>query len=298
MRFDIESYLTERRNLIDRKIDFYLKGGGPSHPGLIEAMRYSALAGGKRLRPILMIAASEAVGGEAEKVLPVACAVEMIHTYSLIHDDLPSMDDDSLRRGIPTNHNVFGEATAILAGDALLTDAFNLMVREGLSGGIDPMVICEVVMDVSHAAGSSGMIEGQAMDLALEGTSEVAVGEVERMHALKTGAIIKVSVTAGARIGGADEEQLEKFESYARSIGLAYQIIDDVLDIEGGKKLGKERGADAKRRKSTYPELVGLEESRRKVSELTQNALRQLRDMGPEAEALREIAVYLGCRNY
>ena len=298
MGFDIETYLSEKRKLIDGKIDIYMKDGESSPSVLTEAMRYSALAGGKRLRPILMIAASEAVGGNAEKVLPVACAVEMIHTYSLIHDDLPSMDDDSLRRGIPTNHTVFGEATAILAGDALLTDAFNLMVREGLSCGIDPSVICEVVMDVSGAAGSAGMIEGQAMDLALEGTKEVAVGEVERMHALKTGAMIKASVTAGARIAGASAEQLSKLESYAQAIGLAYQIIDDVLDIEGGKKLGKERGADVKHRKSTYPELVGLEESRRKVSELTEKALTQLTDMGPGAEALREIAVYLGCRNY
>jgi geranylgeranyl diphosphate synthase type II len=258
------------------------------------------LAGGKRLRPILALAAGEAVGADPEKVMPAACAIEMIHTYSLIHDDLPSMDDDALRRGIPTNHRVFGESTAILAGDALLSDAFGMLVAEGLRRGVSARMICEIVSDIAEAAGSRGMTEGQAMDLALTlaGTKDVTLPQVERMHALKTGAMIRVSVTAGARIGGADENQLEKLASYADAVGLAYQIIDDILDIEGEGDLGKERGNDERRGKSTYPGLAGIEESKRKASELTRKAVGVLEGFDHRAEALRQIALYLGCRNH
>lgn len=298
MGFDIESYLSRKKELIDGKMKLYLGVGDDSATNLGEAMMYSALAGGKRLRPILMIAANEAVGGDVETVLPAACALEMIHTYSLIHDDLPSMDDDSLRRGKPTNHIVFGEATAILAGDALLTDSFSLIVNEGISSGINPALLCEVVADISAAAGSRGMIEGQALDLGQGGRDEVTIPDVERMHALKTGAMIRVSVTTGAKIGGADKQQLEKLTAYGERVGLAFQIIDDVLDIEGGGELGKERGTDARHRKSTYPELAGIEESKTKASELTRAAVSELREFDQRAEALRAIALYLGCRNY
>jgi geranylgeranyl diphosphate synthase type II len=298
MSFDIKSYLNRKRELVDMELAALFKDGADGKTRLWEAMRYSALAGGKRLRPILTIAAAEAVGGDAVRTMPVACAIEMIHTYSLIHDDLPSMDDDTLRRGLPTNHIVFGESTAILAGDALLTDAFRLIVREGLGRGISPEVICAVVSDISGAAGSQGMIEGQAIDLSLSGTNEVAIEEVERMHELKTGAMIRASVTAGARIGGADRRQLEKLTSYAESVGLAFQIIDDILDIEGDGDLGKERGNDRRHGKSTYPGLAGIEESRGKVSELTHGAVLALDDFGEKAEPLRQIALYLGCRNY
>ncbi len=298
MGFDIEAYLSEKKELIDSNLDSYLVNAEFSSTKLREAMRYSALAGGKRLRPILMIAASEAVGGVCETVLPAACALEMIHTYSLIHDDLPSMDDDSLRRGMPTNHTVFGEATAILAGDALLTDAFSLIVSGGISAGISPALVCEVMRDIAGAAGSRGMIEGQALDLELGGTDRVTIEDVERMHALKTGAMIRVAVTTGAKIGGADKNQLEKLTSYAEAIGLAFQIIDDVLDIEGEGDLGKQRGTDARHEKSTYPEIAGIAESRRKASELTRSAISELKDFDHKAEALRAIALYLGCRNY
>lgn len=298
MSFNIKSYLNRKQELVDREMAALFKHCADGKTRLREAMRYSALAGGKRLRPILTIAAAEAVGGDAVRAMPVACAIEMIHTYSLIHDDLPSMDDDALRRGLPTNHIMFGESTAILAGDALLTDAFSLIVREGLKRGISPEVICDIVSDISGAAGSQGMIEGQAIDLKLAGTNEVAIEEVERMHALKTGAMIRASVTAGARIGGADRRQLEKLTSYAESVGLAFQIIDDILDIEGDGDLGKERGNDRRHGKSTYPGLTGIEESRGKVSELTHGAVRSLDDFGEKAEPLRQIAHYLGCRNY
>ena len=300
MAFDIINYLRAKRELVDRALDTLLPDGGESQARLLESMRYSVLAGGKRLRPILALAAGEAVGADPEKVMPAACAIEMIHTYSLIHDDLPSMDDDALRRGIPTNHRVFGESTAILAGDALLSDAFGMLVAEGLRRGVSARMICEIVSDIAEAAGSRGMTEGQAMDLALTlaGTKDVTLPQVERMHALKTGAMIRVSVTAGARIGGADENQLEKLASYADAVGLAYQIIDDILDIEGEGDLGKERGNDERRGKSTYPGLAGIEESKRKASELTRKAVGILEGFDHRAEALRQIALYLGCRNH
>jgi len=297
MKFDIKTYLAERRMLVDGELDRLLTDGGGNGGRLLESMRYSALAGGKRLRPILAIASGEAVGADARAVLPTACAIEMIHTYSLIHDDLPSMDDDALRRGVPTNHRVFGESTAILAGDALLTDAFGILVGEGLRRGIGAQVLCDVVIDLAEAAGSRGMIEGQVIDLALAGNKDVTLGEVERMHTLKTGAMIRASVTAGARIGGADENQLGRLSAYAEAIGLAFQIIDDILDIEGEGDLGKERGNDERHGKSTYPGVAGIDESRKKASELTRQAVRALEGFDHRAEALRQIALWLGCRN-
>ncbi|HSE83861.1 MAG TPA: polyprenyl synthetase family protein, partial [Thermodesulfobacteriota bacterium] len=182
MAFNVENYLSNRKEIVDEKLLELLPSPADSHNAkLHESMRYSILAGGKRLRPVLCIAASEAVGGTLEKVLPVACAIEMIHTYSLIHDDLPSMDDDLLRRGLPTNHSVFGEALAILSGDALLTDAFFVIANEGISSGIPPSVVVEVIRDIAKAAGSEGMVSGQALDLALEGR-EVTVELIEMSH--------------------------------------------------------------------------------------------------------------------
>lgn len=305
MEFNIKSYLASKRELVDRKLDSLLKYSPKNTSPLEESIRYSALSGGKRLRPILMIASNEAFGGKEEMVLPIACAIEMIHTYSLIHDDLPCMDDDSLRRGIATNHNVYGEAVAVLAGDALLTDAFNIMVREGLSSGLRPKILTEVVGDISHAAGSKGMIKGQSIDLALEGTTlalertkDISVGQVEKMHSLKTGALIEVSVTVGAKIGGANDKQIKKLVTYAKALGLAFQIVDDILDIEGGKGIGKEVGADARNKKTTYPELVGLKRSKRKAQELTKKAFKALKDFDDKATPLREIALYLADRNF
>lgn len=305
MEFNIKSYLASKRELVDRKLDSLLKYSPKNTSPLEESIRYSALSGGKRLRPILMIASNEAFGGKEEMVLPIACAIEMIHTYSLIHDDLPCMDDDSLRRGIATNHNVYGEAVAVLAGDALLTDAFNIMVREGLSSGLRPKILTEVVGDISHAAGSKGMIKGQSIDLALEGTKlalertkDISVGQVEKMHSLKTGALIEVSVTVGAKIGGANDKQIKKLITYAKALGLAFQIVDDILDIEGGKGIGKEVGADARNKKTTYPELVGLKRSKRKAQELTKKAFKALKDFDDKATPLREIALYLADRNF
>jgi len=298
MGFNIKSYLATKRELIDRKLDSLLKYSPKSITPLEESIRYSVLSGGKRLRPILMIASNEAFGGNDETALPIACALEMIHTYSLIHDDLPCMDDDSLRRGVPTNHNVYGEAVAVLAGDALLTDAFSLMIREGLSSGLRPKVLIEVVADISEAAGSSGMIRGQAIDLALEGIKDVSVDQVEKMHSLKTGALIEAAVNTGAKIGGGSEKEIKRLTTYARALGLAFQIVDDILDIEGGKLIGKEVGADARNKKTTYPELVGLKKSKKKAEDLTKKALKSLKDFDDKATPLREIALYLANRNF
>lgn len=297
MKTDIELYLSVRKSMVDSKLIELLPNSAEPMSRLEEAMRYSILAGGKKLRPILCIAASEAVGGTIERMLPIACAIEMIHTYSLIHDDLPSMDDDLLRRGIPTNHSVFGEATAILAGDALLTDAFSVIASHGTSSGIAPSVIVEIIQDISMAAGSQGMVGGQAFDLALEG-KEVTLDVIERMDSLKTGALIEVSITSGGRIGGASENEIYYLKRYARAFGLAFQITDDVLDIEGGVEVGKDRGADARKKKATYPGIIGVERAKEVAIELSKKAVLSLKDFDEKADPLRELALYLGGRKY
>lgn len=300
MQFDLNNYLEEKKRAVDDRLNLLLRTEGEPLRSLQESMRYSVLSGGKRLRPVLAIASCEAVGGDPSKALPLACALEMIHTYSLIHDDLPSMDDDALRRGVPTNHIVFGEAAAILSGDALLTDAFSVIIKEGLSSGLSPDLVCEVASDVAKAAGSGGMIRGQAVDLGIENLSingtQTTLQDVELMHSLKTGALIEVSVRSGAKIGGADKAQLDQLTTYARSVGLAFQIIDDVLDVEGTGDIGKERGNDARNDKSTYAGLAGVEGSKKRAAELTESAVNALKGFGDSAQPLKEIALYLGGR--
>jgi len=298
MKNDIEAYLSERKVLVDTKLLEFLPDSSEDSSGLYESMRYSVLAGGKRLRPILCIAATEGVGGAVESALPLACAIEMIHTYSLIHDDLPSMDDDLLRRGKPTNHSVYGEAMAILAGDALLTDAFFLISNEGFAQGLSPSILIEVIKDISRAAGSRGMVKGQAIDLSLEGYQYVTLETSEKIHSLKTGALIEASVIIGGKIGGANNFQLSKLKSYSRRIGLAFQIIDDILDIEGGGEIGKSRGADQRKKKVTYPAIIGLEKSREVALKLTQEAVEALNGFDEKAQPLREIAFYLVVRKH
>lgn len=300
MPFDLPSYLNDTKKAVDDTLDLLLRTQGKPLGSLEESVRYSVLSGGKRLRPILALASCEAVGGDTEKALPVACAIEMIHSYSLIHDDLPAMDDDALRRGVPTNHIVFGEAAAILAGDALLTDAFSVIIKQGLKRDIPPELLCEIVTDISQAAGSKGMIMGQAVDLGIEKIGQngnsLTLSEIERMHQLKTGALIEVSVSAGAKLGGANNEELEKLSLYARSIGLAFQIVDDVLDVVGSGDMGKETGNDAKNLKSTYAGVAGVEESQQRAAELTKTAIDSISSLGKGADALRAIARYLGGR--
>ncbi len=296
MSFQLTTYLAEKKEIVDNEITRFVNSLNSDFAELKESILYSLNAGGKRLRPILCMASCEAVGADSARAIPVACAIEMIHTYSLIHDDLPCMDDDSLRRGKPTNHNVFGEATAILAGDALVTDAFYLISKSIIESGIPSLVGLEIIEDISRASGSMGMIGGQALDLSLEGIEEILIDKVEEMHCLKTGALISCSVTTGARIGGAGKEDLESFRYFGNYLGLAYQIIDDLLDIEGGDEIGKDIGADIKKKKVTYPSIVGIEAAKKKAEQLINMAFAEIERFGEDSLPLRLITKYLGDR--
>lgn len=260
---------------------------------LADAMRYALMAGGKRLRPVLCMAAAEAVDGDAARVLTAACALEAIHTYSLIHDDLPAMDDDNLRRGKPTCHVAFDEATAILAGDALLTLAFELLAEAALGDADNANEWLHVIAAVARAAGCAGMILGQMRDIAAENAS-VTVADMETTHRCKTGALIEASVESGALLGGGTRQQVAQLRGYARQIGLAFQVADDILNVEGDPALmGKAAGTDATRSKATYPSLIGLTASKRHARDLINNALQSLEHFGNKADPLRAIARFI-----
>lgn len=257
-------------------------------------MRYSIFAGGKRVRPVLMLAACEAVGGQIDKAMPAACAMEMIHTYSLIHDDLPAMDDDDFRRGRPTNHKVFGEAIAILAGDGLLTEAFKLMSDPRFAAGIDPAARLGVIHEIATCAGTYGMVGGQVVDMESEGKPDMDLPTVQYIHAHKTGALIKASVVAGALLGGADDKQLAAIRRYGEAAGLAFQIADDILDIEGTtEEIGKDAGSDEARGKATYPAVMGLAAAKQEAQAMMDEAMLALEPLGAAAEPLRAIARYI-----
>jgi geranylgeranyl diphosphate synthase type II len=246
------------------------------------------------------MAAFEAVGGKGNGILPFACALEMIHTYSLIHDDLPALDNDDYRRGKPTCHKVFGEAIGILAGDGLLTEAFKLMTSQSVQGPSlrDGGWVLDVIHEVAQAAGILGMVGGQVLDIESEG-KEVDLPTLQYIHTHKTGALILVSVRVGARLGGAKEETLKAFTRYGERIGLAFQIADDILNVEGkAALLGKKTGSDLSRGKATYPSLLGVEESKRRARELLEFAVDAIRSFGPEAEPLRKIAGFILSREY
>jgi len=291
--FSLVAYLNERKVLVDSALEAYLPGGQNDHPVIFQAIRYSLLAGGKRIRPILCMAAAEAVGGKAEAVLPAACALEMIHTYSLIHDDLPAMDNDDYRRGRPTSHKVFGEDIAILAGDALLTEAFRLLTeREGMPG-MPPDRLLDIACEIAEAAGHRGMVGGQVQDIRAE---EKAVGleTLYAIHRLKTGALLRVSIRAGAILAGAGEEALAGLSDYGGKIGLAFQVADDILNVEGDPLLlGKGTGSDAARGKVTFPALMGIEASRARAAELVMEAISSLASFDDRAAPLRAIARYI-----
>ncbi len=293
VNFDLKAYLLERRTQVDSALDEYVPKVDGLTADLIEAMRYSLFAGGKRLRPILCMAGAEAVGGEGQHVLPVACALELIHTYSLIHDDLPLMDDDDLRRGKPTNHKVFGDAIALLAGDGLLTEAFSLMTSPVTTGEIAPDRLLEAIRMISGAAGPGGMVGGQVVDMQWEG-KKADLETVKFLHTHKTGALIKASVVSGAIVTGAPEAQVRSVLSYGKKIGLAFQISDDILDVEGDSEtMGKMAGADEEKGKTTYPSVLGLGESKKVQSVLVQEAVQDLKAFGERAEPLRQIAYYI-----
>jgi len=270
-----------------------------SHPQscLLTAMHYSLMAGGKRIRPILCINAANAVNDQVNNILSVACAIECIHTYSLIHDDLPAMDNDDLRRGNPTCHKAFDEATAILAGDALLTLAFEILSGNTLSNH-DPETRLQVIQMVAHAAGPYGMIEGQMQDIASESTQLTAT-ELERLHRLKTGALIAVSVNTGALLAKASSAQKEMLNAYAQNIGLAFQVIDDVLNVRGdAKQMGKAVGTDRENQKNTYPDLMGLSAAEKKAHQLLDYAIDALSIFDDRADPLRSIARYIVQRDH
>ncbi len=259
-------------------------------PSLFESMRYSALGGGKRLRPVLVLLASEACGADPLQAMPAAVALEMIHCYSLIHDDLPAMDDDDLRRGRPTNHIVFGEATAILAGDGLLTRAFEVLATE--ISNKELALAC--VADLASAAGWCGMVGGQAADLAAETTPVTTLAELEQIHHRKTGRLLACALTMGGRLGGASVQQLESLARYGFAIGLAFQIADDLLDVEGSsEKLGKQTQKDAQAGKATYPGFLGIEASRERAADLVKQACRELELFGPRGQWLSDLALYI-----
>jgi geranylgeranyl diphosphate synthase, type II len=290
-RTRVRESLEERRRVVETALDQALPPESAWPATLHRAVRYSLFAGGKRIRPILVLASGEAVGGEREALLPLACAVEMIHTYSLIHDDLPAMDNDDLRRGKPTSHKVFGEAVAILAGDALLTRAFHLMAEtspEWEAARLRRRLQAAALL--GDACGTTGLIGGQIEDLAAEGHA-IGAEALERLHRAKTGALLGACVRGGAVLGGADEADLARLTRYASAIGLAFQVVDDILDAtEAAAALGKTAGKDAAAGKATYVSVHGIEGARVLAKRLLDEAREAISPFGPRGELLEEMA--------
>lgn len=292
----LQKYLIEKRRLVDKALDDMLP---PEHnePALLhQAMRYSVFAGGKRLRPILALASAEAVGGDSNSILPLAVAIECVHTYSLIHDDLPAMDDDDLRRGKLTAHKMYGEAIAILAGDALLTFAFGLLSSPRSVRLFRPERVLAAIHELAVAAGSECLIAGQALDIMSE-AKDVDLETVDRIVSNKTAALIRVSLTGGARFGGGSEEQIEILGTFGDCLGKAFQIRDDLLDLEGDpEKLGKAVKKDSQRGKATYPGVVGRDRAKQEMQLLLDKAARTIAPLGGRAEMLSRLAAYVGER--
>jgi geranylgeranyl diphosphate synthase type II len=293
----LHSYFESRRKMVEKALNLYLDTPQFDPEVIHEAMRYSVFAGGKRLRPVLVLAGAEICGKRPEIAFPTAAAMELIHTYSLVHDDLPAMDDDDMRRGRPTNHKVYGEAVAILAGDALLTKAFELIAKNAKITGVRPQTIPAVVALIAHGAGTFGMIGGQVLDMQAEGGKwekhKNPASLLQDIHRSKTAALIRASLQAGATLAGATPKQLTDLGSYGENIGMAFQIADDVLDVVADKKKLGKRGSDAKNKKLTYPALYGLEESRRKAQALIEEAKTALEPFGREAQVLKQLANYI-----
>lgn len=291
----LKQYCVDRCKLIDEKLAYLTQNKNAYNNVIVESMRYSLFAGGKRLRPILLMAAADAVGGNGLKYIQLACGLEMIHTYSLIHDDLPAMDNDDYRRGKLTNHKVYGEGMAILAGDALLTAAFEVMLSQP---EVEPGVLLKVVHEISTAAGPHGMVGGQAVDLLSEGKT-LDMATIKYMHQAKTGALFKAAIRAGAILAGGSALQVEKMTNYAECFGLAFQITDDILDVIGSQdKLGKPIGSDIRNQKATYVTLYSLDEAKQMARQAVEEAIESLSDFGAEADVLREFVRYLLMREH
>jgi len=291
----MKEYLVARQKMVDEALEALLPKSTVKPKTIHKAMRYSIFAGGKRLRPILCLAAAECCGGKPGTAIPLACAVECIHTYSLIHDDLPCMDDDDLRRGMPTSHKVFGEAVAVLAGDALLTFAFELASEVP---GWPRHPLKEVIRELAVAAGSRRLIAGQVVDLESEG-KKVSVPLLRFIHESKTAALLSSSIRLGAMSANAGSVQLQNLSAFGKALGLAFQVIDDILDVtQTSETLGKSAGKDVSAEKATYPSVVGLERSRQIARKLTQEAHSSLKPLGRKAEILHGLADHLLSREY
>ena len=289
---DLNAYLDGHRATVDAALDRVLPPESAPPVTIHRAMRYSVLAPGKRLRPVLVIAGAEAVGGRAETVLDTACALELIHAYSLIHDDLPAMDDDDYRRGRLTNHKVFGEAMAILAGDALLTLAFRLIAGNAARVAT-PGVVGIVVAEVADAAGTNGMVGGQVVDIESEGKT-ISPAMLDYIHLHKTAALIRAALRVGAQLAGGRAEQVEAISQAGQVLGLAFQIVDDILDVEGSlAELGKSAGSDERKKKVTYPSLHGLPASKQRARELIEETKRLLNPLGPAAAPIGALADFV-----
>ncbi|XP_043709429.1 geranylgeranyl pyrophosphate synthase, chloroplastic-like isoform X2 [Telopea speciosissima] len=292
--FDFNAYMLQKGASVNQALEGAVSLKDPLK--LHEAMRYSLLAGGKRVRPILCIAACELVGGNEGTAMPAACAVEMVHTMSLIHDDIPCMDNDDLRRGKPTNHKVFGEGVAVLAGDALLAFAFEHIATAKV--GVPPANIVRVVEELAKVIGSEGLVAGQVVDIDLAGSSDVGLEQLEFIHIHKTAALLEGSVVIGAILGGGSDEQVERLRKFARSIGLLFQVVDDILDVtKSSNELGKTAGKDLLADKLTYPKLLGLEKSQEFAEKLNKEAKELLSGFDPQKAApLIALANYIAYR--
>jgi geranylgeranyl diphosphate synthase, type II len=291
--FDLKRYLTEKQHLVEAALDRSLPMSYPET--IFESMRYSLLAGGKRLRPILCLATAELIGGTIDQAMPTACALEMIHTMSLIHDDLPAMDNDDFRRGNPTNHKVYGDAVAILAGDGLLAYSFEYVARETKNVPIDRVL--EVISRLGRAVGD--LVSGQVVDLQSEGNPDIPFETLTFIHNHKTSALLEAAVLTGAILAGASDGDRTKLLRYAKNIGLAFQIVDDILDITAtSEELGKSAGKDLTAEKATYPKLWGLDESRRQAQELVHQAKAEVSGYGDKALPLMAIADYITARTH
>jgi geranylgeranyl diphosphate synthase type II len=290
---DIKAYLKKKRDIVDRALESLVPPAATYPPTVFEAMRYSLFAGGKRVRPVLAIAAAESLGAKTAGLLPLAGALELIHTYSLIHDDLPAMDNDDLRRGRPTCHKVYGDAIAILAGDGLLNLAFEVLSDPKRLRSVPANRMLAIVSEISRASGVFGMIGGQVVDMESE-SKDVDFPTLEYIHTHKTGALLRASVRVGALYGRASEKRLRALTRYGEYVGLAFQIADDILDITGTQEeIGKDVGSDLKKGKKTFPSFYGLEESRRRAREVSSRAIQSLKDFDRKADPLRELAEYV-----
>ena len=294
-KFDLIEYLHRQAVVVDRALERYLDYAGEQET-IFRAVCYGVFPGGKRIRPILTLATGELFGAAQQNLLPVACAVELIHAYSLIHDDLPALDDDDLRRGAPTAHKVFGEGMALLAGDGLLTEAFHLLSRPEVSGQFAPDLAVKLIYELSSACGLAGLVGGQALDLEAEGkAADLAL--VESIHRRKTGALICASVRLGAQVAGVDADDLDRISRFGTSLGLAFQIADDILDGLGESAAGEgAESAHLELRKATYPAVAGMSRARARLTELMQTCLSELAPYGGAATPLGEVARYVATR--